>query len=199
MAARHGQPLETAPRELPSGWAAPLSLYGIHERDAPVRAARLGRSVAATQAGKGEVSMNSEANRRRRLPLHYLRGTWRAEPLTYPGDFPTSGEWEGRIDLHMFTRAALEGLHSVFVVNLDPEWLETDQWHADLDITDEGQWVTFPFWSLDTYLAQAGERPSEAVEHPDDRTLVLTAWHAWDHVTPRRFRLTKLSDDLEKG
>jgi hypothetical protein len=107
--------------------------------------------------------------------------------------------WEGRIVVHLFTRAALDGLHSVSVVNLDPEWLETEGWHADLDITDEGQWVTLPAWNLETFLAHKGPRPLEPVEHPDDRTLTLTAWHAWDYITPRRFRLMKISDELAQG
>jgi hypothetical protein len=30
----------------------------------------------------------------------------------------------------------------------------------------------------------------------DPQTLILTAWFGWDRLTPRQFRLTKLSDRL---
>ena len=140
--------------------------------------------------------MSWELIRRRRLPLHFLRGTWTATALTTPGEFDSDAKFVAWIELHPLRFSADTGLHTVSIANTDPEAVVVDHWSADLDIDEQGQMIAYPFWNLDRFFEQDGQRPIEAVRRPDDQALILTAWHGWDRITPRQFKLIKVSDEL---
>lgn len=140
--------------------------------------------------------MSWEAVRRRRLPLHYLRGTWQAVALSHPDGFSPNARWQAFIQLHPLRRFALNGLHNVYVFNLTEDEAEFDHWDADLDIDEHGQMLSAPFWNLERLFENNCQQPLETVAQSDAQTLTLTVWHGWDRVTPRRFRLTKLNDEL---
>jgi hypothetical protein len=160
--------------------------------------------------------MSWETIRRRRLPLHPLRGTWQVVALAHPeesdpaatfvlprsartGDTPGpegAGQGVVWIELDALKFSALNGLHRVSLVNTDEQGVEIDFWTACLDITEQGQMVSFPAWTLEQFFEHNGQRPLEAVTPLDERQLLLTAWHGWDRVTPRQFRLTKTSGEL---
>lgn len=140
--------------------------------------------------------MSWEAVRRRRLPLHFLRGTYAAVALTHPKGFDRKATFLAIVDLHALRFSAENGLHSVYVANRDEEEVEVDHWSADLDINEQNQMKTFPFWDLDRFFEQNCRRPVKPVIQVDPQTLILTAWFGWDRLTPRQFRLTKVSDRL---
>jgi hypothetical protein len=140
--------------------------------------------------------MSWEVIRRRRLPLHFLRGTYAAVALTHPEGFDREAAFVATIDLHALRFSAGNGLHSVFIANRDDQELEIDHWSADLDINEQNQMVTFPFWGLERFFEQAGQRPVEPVTRLDNQSVMLTVWFGLDHLTPRQFRLTKVSDRL---
>jgi len=140
--------------------------------------------------------MSWEAIQRQRLPLHALRGTYAATAFTHPQGFDREATFIATIDLHALRFSAENGLHTVFIANRDDQEVEIDHWSADLDINEQNQVETFPFWNLDRFFEQNGERPVQPVIQLDNQTLILTAWLGLDHLTPRQFRLTKLSDHL---
>ena len=140
--------------------------------------------------------MSWEKIRRWRLPLHYLRGTWQAVALNHPEGFNSTAQWAATIQLHFLNFSAINGMHSISIVNLDDEDAEFDLGSADLEVDENGQMVSAPFWNLERVFQNKGVIPLETVTRIDNRTLIVTVWHAWDKVTPRTFRLTKLNDDL---
>lgn len=140
--------------------------------------------------------MSQELLRRRRLPLYCLCGTWTAVALTTPAEFDPTAQFVATIELHPLRFSANLGLHTVGVVNTDPQEVEVDLWSADLDIDEQGQMISYPFWNLDQLVEFDGQRPSEAVVQQADGALMLTVWHGWDHMTPRQFKLIKVSDEI---
>lgn len=68
-----------------------------------------------------------------------------------------------------------------------------DNWNADLDIDAQGQILSYPFWDIDRMFEHSGRRPSDVVDRFKYGMLIVTVWHGWDRVTPRKFRLTQLS------
>ncbi len=138
--------------------------------------------------------MNWEVIRRRRLPLHSLRGTYAVVALTHPEGFDPDARFMATVELHALRFSDDTGLHTVHIANTDDQEVEVDHWSADLDINEQNEMVSFPFWSLERFFEHDGQRSVETVTQPGDGTLVLTAWFGPDRITPRQFQLTKTND-----
>lgn len=119
-----------------------------------------------------------------------------AVALTTPTEFNATAEFVARIELHPLRYSADLGLHTVHISNTDPEEVEVDHWSGDLDVDEQGQMISYPFWNIDRFFERDGQLPIEAVIQSDDRGLLLTAWHGWDRVAARQFKLSKIRDEF---
>lgn len=67
------------------------------------------------------------------------------------------------IQLHFLNFSAINGLHSISIVNLDKEDVEFDLWRADLDVDENDQMVSAPFGDLERVFQNKGVIPLETV------------------------------------
>lgn len=139
--------------------------------------------------------MNWQQIYRRRLPLYSLWGDWEGVALTTPEGYQQNAKFIATIELHALRLSASHGLHTVYISNIDEEEVDVDSWSADLDIDEQGQMVTSPFWDIELLFEHKGQYPLEIVARSDEDTLILTVWHAWDKITPRQFRLLRINAD----
>ncbi len=95
-----------------------------------------------------------------------------------------------QIELHFLRHSAEDFLHVIEITTMIKDELEIDRWRANLDVTEDGSWVTSPRWDFETFFANGAVLPTVPVEHTGNHAVnVVTAWHTLSPLVAQRFEL----------